>query len=431
LNTTVAVNALNQVLLLCLEAIVTSVALLGLFRLRSKFGMAPFYMALGGLQQLQMLLALSVYLEVVPGIVISPGSTILFTGTLFTILLVYIREDAGEARKLIVGLLAANLMIAALSFLLGLHLHSKALISTFTLGPEIFFQGFRVLIVGTLALTIDVFLIVLLYEAVAKLIPGSLFLSIYISMFIVLIFDTLAFVTGSFFEYGNYRHILSSAIVGKASAGALYSAILTAYLRKFTSETVVERDEIGMRDLFSVLTYRQRYEAIRSQATRDPLTGVYNRGFFEDCLGRELERSRRLGWPTSLLMIDVDDLKLVNDRFGHQVGDQILIHAGRALKETLRSSDFPCRYGGDEFVAVLPNTDRDSALRLAQHFHSELLRRCGADSTENSKPVASTTIGVASAPQDATEASALILAADRRLYMGKKHGRNRIVFEEA
>jgi diguanylate cyclase (GGDEF)-like protein len=248
-------------------------------------------------------------------------------------------------------------------------------------------------------------------------------------MFIVLIFDTLAFVTGSFFEYGNFRYILTSAIVGKACAGALYSAILTVYLRRFTSEAVVERDEIGMRDLFSVLTYRQRYEAIRSQATRDPLTGVYNRGFFEDCLGKELERGRRLGWPTSLLMIDVDDLKLVNDRFGHQVGDQILIHAGRALKESLRSSDFPCRYGGDEFVAVLPNTDRDYALKLAQHFHSELQRRC-ADSTENSKPVASTTIGLASAPHDGTEASALILAADRRLYMGKKDGRNRIVFEE-
>src|SRR5262249_11632321 len=154
-------------------------------------------------------------------------------------------------------------------------------------------------------------------------------------------------------------------------------------------ESVVERDDVGMRDLFSVLTYRQRYEAIRSQASRDPLTGVYNRGFFEDCLGKELERGRRLGWPTSLLMIDVDDLKLVNDRFGHQVGDKILIHPGGVLTESLRSSAFPCRYGGDEFVAVLPNTDRDSALKLAKHFHSELLRRCGVESADNSKPAAS------------------------------------------
>jgi diguanylate cyclase (GGDEF)-like protein len=412
-----------------MEALVTSVALLGLFRLRRKFGMAPFYMALGGLQQLQMLLALSVYLEIVPGIVISPGSTILFTGTLFTILLVYIREDASEARKLIFGLLAANLMIAVLSFLLGLHLDSKGLISTYTVRPEIFFQGFRVLLVGTLALTVDVFLIVLLYEAVAKLIPGSLFLSIYVSMFVVLTLDTLVFATGSFFEYANYRYILGSAIVGKAAAGALYSAILTVYLRRFTPETIVERDEIGMRDLFGVLTYRQRYEAIRNQATRDPLTGVYNRGFFQDCLGKELERGKRLGWPTSLLMIDLDDLKAVNDRFGHQVGDQILIHAGQVLKQSLRSSDFPCRYGGDEFVAVLPNTDKDSALTLAQHLHSELQRCFSSDSGENSKPATSSTIGVACAPYDGTEASALILAADRRLYMGKKHGRNRIVGE--
>src|SRR5262249_50234462 len=153
---------------------------------------------------------------------------------------------------------------------------------------------------------------------------------------------------------------------------------------------------------------------------RDPLTGVYNRGFFQDCLSKELERGKRLGWPTSLLMIDVDDLKAVNDRFGHQVGDQILIHAGQVLKQSLRSSDFPCRYGGDEFVAVLPNTDKDAPLTLAQHLHSELQRRFSSDSSENSKPAASTTMGVACAPYDGSEASALILAADRRLYMGKK-----------
>src|SRR5207244_4119971 len=95
--------------LLVIEILVTSAFLLGLFRLRHKLGLVPLYVALGGMQQLQTLLALTVYLQVVPGISISPGSTVLFTGMLFTILLVYIHEDASEARKLIYGLLAANL----------------------------------------------------------------------------------------------------------------------------------------------------------------------------------------------------------------------------------------------------------------------------------------------------------------------------------
>src|SRR5207249_5209233 len=116
--------AFRHLVLFGIEIFVTSAFLLGLFRLRHKLGLVPFYMALAGLQQLQTLLALTVYVQIVPGIAISPGSTVLFTGMLFTILLVYIREDASEARRLIYGLVAANLTVAILSFLLGLHLNS-------------------------------------------------------------------------------------------------------------------------------------------------------------------------------------------------------------------------------------------------------------------------------------------------------------------
>src|SRR5262249_53109110 len=157
--TAVQFIAVDHLILIGLEILLTSGFLLGLFRLRPKLGLVPFYMVLGGLQQLQTLLALTVYLEVAPGIAISPGSTVLFTGMLFTILLVYIREDASEARKLIYGLLAANLTVAILSFFLGLHLNSRLLINPFALRQEIFFQGFRVMLVGTFALVVDVFLI--------------------------------------------------------------------------------------------------------------------------------------------------------------------------------------------------------------------------------------------------------------------------------
>src|SRR5262245_26996228 len=284
--------AFEDVFLLGVEILVTSAFLLGLFRLRHKLGLVPFYMALAGMQQLQTLLALTIYVEVVPGISISPGSTVLFTGMLFTILLVYIREDASEARRLIYGLMAANLCVATLSIFVGLHLNSRFLINQLVLRQEIFFQGFRVMVVGALVLVIDVFLILILYELVAKWIRSSLFLRIYASMFVVLTVDTVLFVTGSFVEQPNYWTILSSAIVGKACTAAVYSGILTAYFRLLPRDTVAERDEglIGVRDLFGVLTYRQRYEAIRTQAARDPLTGIYNRGFFEDCLHKQLTR---------------------------------------------------------------------------------------------------------------------------------------------
>ena len=422
--------AFNQLLLLGVEILTTSAFLLGLFRLRNKLGLVPFYMALGALQQLQAILALTVYLQVMPGIVVSPGSSVLLTGVLFTILLVYIREDAPEARKLIYGLLTANVTVAILSFLIGLHLNSRFVINAFGLREEIFFQGFRVMLVGTIALVFDVFLILILYEAIAARIKRSLFLRIYTSMFLVLSADTLLFVTGSFVEKPNYWSILGSALVGKAFAASLYSVILTWYLRFFPTTSFVERDEIGLRDLFDVLTYRQRYEAIRSQATRDPLTNIYNRGFFEECLSRELARSTLLGWSTTLLMIDLDGFKVFNDVFGHQFGDQILKIAGQALQECLRSSDFPCRYGGDEFVAILSNSNLDSAVAVAQRFQSDLQRLVHSNMPADATPNVSVTIGIAFAPQDGGEPGTLVRAADRRLYVGKQRGRNCIVYDD-
>jgi diguanylate cyclase (GGDEF)-like protein len=350
---------------------------------------------------------------------------------LFTILLVYIREDASEARKLIYGLLAANFSVATLSFLLGLHLRSGPLVNRLLLREEIFSQGFRVMVVGALALLFDVFLILILYEAAARWISSSLFLRIYASMFLVLTVDTVLFITGSFIEYPNYWSLLGSAIIGKGVAAAAYSAILTGYFRLLPKDSFVDRDDsIGVRGLFGVLTYRQRYEAIRTQAVRDPLTGIYNRGFLEDCLHKELARDKRLGSSTTLLMIDLDGFKGLNDEFGHQFGDRTLIIAAQTLQECLRASDFACRYGGDEFVAILSNSSLASAVSVAERFRLELQHRFVSEFPETSVPTITATIGIAIAPEDGLEPRTLIRAADRRLYIGKKRGRNCIICSE-
>ncbi len=429
---TVESIAYEHVALFGIEILVTSAFLLGLFRLRRKLGLVPFYMALAGMQQLQTLLALTVYVQVVPGIAISPGSTVLFTGMLFTILLVYIREDASEARRLIYGLMAANCTVATISILMGLHLNSRFLINQLVLRREIFFLGFRVMIVGALVLVVDVFLILILYELIAKWIKTSLFLRIYASMFVVLMVDTLLFVTGSFVEQPNYWSILTSAIIGKACTAAVYSGILRAYFRLLPKDSLAERDEslIGVRDLFGVLTYRQRYEAIRTQAVRDPLTGIYNRGFFEDCLHKQLARNDNSALSTTLLMIDLDGFKSMNDVCGHQFGDRVLIIAGQALQGCLRSSDFACRYGGDEFVAILSNSTIDSAVPVAERFQAELQRRFHTELHTMSADSISATIGIASAPVDAVQPRTLVRAADKRLYLGKKRGRNCIVYDD-
>src|SRR5690606_26583206 len=109
-------------------------------------------------------------------------------------------------------------------------------------------------------------------------------------------------------------------------------------------------------DLFQVLTYRQKYEALRAQVTRDPLTGVHNRGFFDETLHAQVAAARRSRAPLTVMIVDVDRFKLINDTYGHSEGDRALREIAQTLARVARTSDVVCRYGGEEFCLILPAT---------------------------------------------------------------------------
>jgi diguanylate cyclase (GGDEF)-like protein len=179
---------------------------------------------------------------------------------------------------------------------------------------------------------------------------------------------------------------------------------------------------------FVVSFLRQRVARLLSILARaariDPLTGVLNRGGFEERFGQEVERVRRSGECVTLLVADVDRFKQINDRFGHAVGDQILEGVARVLSEATRPADVVARLGGEEFGVLLPGSTRDEGVDVAERCRHEIARmappECG--------PVAVTvSFGVATFPDDGSCRDSLFRQADAAVYAAKDLGRDRVV----
>ena len=165
----------------------------------------------------------------------------------------------------------------------------------------------------------------------------------------------------------------------------------------------------------------EEYAEVAEAARRDPLTGLFNVRAFHRALGEEIERTERTGSAFSLLMIDIDYLKRVNDRFGHLAGDRVLQKVARVLADQLRGIDTVARYGGEEFAVLLPETGNERALVVAERLRS----RVAASGHEELLDPVTISIGVATCPDDAVTPSDLLHKADVALYASKFNGRNR------
>jgi diguanylate cyclase (GGDEF)-like protein len=166
---------------------------------------------------------------------------------------------------------------------------------------------------------------------------------------------------------------------------------------------------------------RARDAAIR-MSTVDAMTGLYNRTFFFSSLEREIARGDRSGRAFCLVMLDLDDLKAVNDRYGHLAGDQVLKGVAGIVRGGVRKIDVAARYGGDEFVALLPETDPTGGWVLAEKIRLTIAEQ-GAPGID---PAPTVSVGVVSYPADGRSADALLVSADRAMYASKRSGKNRV-----
>ena len=172
------------------------------------------------------------------------------------------------------------------------------------------------------------------------------------------------------------------------------------------------------------------HRVVERQAVTDALTGLANRRQFYEVLGREYERSQRFGTPLSLILLDIDDFKQINDSRGHLAGDAVLHGVAATLAELIREIDMAARYGGEEFAILLPQTAQEGAALLAERLRREIASRpirFGPDEIEG----ITASFGVAAGPEDSMTQIDLIASADAALYQAKRDGKNHVTVAEA
>jgi len=180
-------------------------------------------------------------------------------------------------------------------------------------------------------------------------------------------------------------------------------------------------------DLGRALARARAFDDLREGVIHDELTGLYNRVYLREQIEHELQKQQRYGIAFSVAFLDIDHFKAVNDTYGHCVGDRVLRGVAARIRGALRGADIVCRYGGEEFVLLLPHTHGEEAVEAVDKVRTAIAEAGFAAGAEDGPIRVSATCGVASAPADAGSAEPLLEVADQRLYDGKLSGRNKVV----
>jgi diguanylate cyclase (GGDEF)-like protein len=166
--------------------------------------------------------------------------------------------------------------------------------------------------------------------------------------------------------------------------------------------------------------------ATERNAVTDGLTGLYNRQFFDSSMRRETKRAERYSLTFSLVLLDLDNFKEVNDRYGHQVGDEALSACSQIIRRSVREIDVPCRYGGEEFALILPETEREGAYIVSERIRWDVEELFQNQTIREHRLDLSVSGGVAIYPIDSSSEEELVAMADQALYRSKDAGKNRV-----
>lgn len=410
-------------LVLLTQASVYFAAMAFVFRVRTSLGMGVFFCTLGAMHFLETYLA-AVYFIQLPFGLISPGSTVMFAGKLAFFLLLYIKEDAESMRQPTYGLLIGNLLMVVLALPLNYYSDPAQLAWR---QPEMDFInqiGF-LMVWGTALLFIDLIGMVLLFERLGTIVTNTILGRMFISLAIVLSFDQLFFYLGLYLVTGAPLSAFYGGWIAKIGSALFFSAMLALYLR-FVEKSPVP---VGVRcatDVFDRLTYRHRYEKLVGRIGKDPLTGLQDRGQLDEKGPAMLTEALKSALPLSLMMIDIDHFKAVNDNHGHAEGDRILQAVADALLNAKREGDELFRYGGEEFALLCPEASA-GAFMLAERMRAAVANTLHPELNRS----VTVSIGIATCPTNATDFRELLMLADAALYEAKAQGRDRVSISTA
>lgn len=405
------------------QGVIYSVVMGAIFRARQRLGLGVLFCLLGTMHFLETYLAATFFIELPFGL-ISPGSTVMFTGKLAFFLLLYIKEDAEVMRQPIYGLLSGNLLMIALGLVLRLYSDPASLPGY---NPDLRFidQMGLLMVWGTLLLFVDLIALVILYEHLGNLLTRNFFARIFISLAIVLSFDQALFYAGLRLLAGVPEMAFYGGWIAKIGAASFFSLAAVIYLRFFERPTVPAQAR-GLADVFDRLTYRHRYEKLVERIGKDALTGLQDRGQLDAKGPSMVAAASQSGLSLSLMMIDIDHFKAINDEHGHLVGDRVIRQVAAAISATKREDDQLFRYGGEEFALLCPEVT-PNAMALAERIRLAVVE---IDLPEVEQSV-TVSLGVATFPNHGKTFHDLLVQADAALYRAKMHGRNRVTYAGA
>jgi diguanylate cyclase (GGDEF)-like protein len=405
------------------EAIAYFAIMVTLLHFRHRIGLGVFLTALGVMHFMETYLAAVFYVTAPFGIV-SPGSSVFFAGKLMMILMLYLKEDAATVRQPIYGLFLGNLLTFGIAWFLQFHVALDL-----TTGRTADFGFLRemgwLMVWGTALLYVDSLGIILLYEKLGRIMQRWVVLRFMLSGFALLTFDQVGFFSALHYSIGVPIEVFWSGWIAKMLSVCVYSGLFAIY--QFTvrrhGATLAQR---SISDVFNDLTFRERYQDLLSRSGRDVLTGVRDRNSMELDGPQMVRDSQEREEMMTVLLLDADHFKDVNDRFGHLEGDEVLKSVAAQFSSVLRPTDRLFRFGGEEFVVLCPRTNHAEGLLLGEHLRWQI-----ANTVHNPEGTSITvSVGVATLGVDAGSFNGLLAAADDRLYQAKKSGRNCVVGQD-